>query len=161
MPEPCHADVEAMRMRLALVLLPAAGLAAADLAIKALVKTPSWNFHQRSHGWVGLSILLLLGAVALAFVPSRAVSLAAGVVAGGVLGNLVSAAWYGGRVPDPIVLGGRFGSVAFTLADVLVLDGILMLVVALVEVSIRKRDRLIPPRRWERAVWARLRGETD
>ncbi len=148
-------------MRLALVLLPALGLATADLAVKAAVPTPAWSFHQRSDAWAALSVALLLGAVALSFVPSSAVALAAGAVSGGVLGNLVSAAWYGGRVPDPIIVGGRAHGIAFTLADVLELDGLLMLVVALAEVAVRKRDRLIPPRRWEQALLRRLGAHTD
>jgi lipoprotein signal peptidase len=58
-------------------------------------------------------------------VPSLALSVAGGVAAAGVLGNLISAiAWRGG-VPNPIVLG----DVAFNLADVCAVVGAAALVV--------------------------------
>jgi hypothetical protein len=77
------------------------------------------------------------------------------VVAGGALGNVVSADRHGGSVPNPIVVG----VVALNLADVFVLLGVPILVFALARVSIRNRDRidrLIPPRRWELRLRRRL-----
>src|SRR5438552_4037721 len=91
--------------RLLLVVVPAGLLAAADLTMKATVATRMWDFHQRSGGWVALSAVLLVGALALTFVPSRAVALSAGVMSGGVVGNLVSARVDGNRVPNPIMIG--------------------------------------------------------
>jgi hypothetical protein len=142
-----------MRNRLLLLLVPTALGAAADAAFKAASTTPPEAFHARSHAWVGLSLALLAGALALAFVPSNIVAVGAGLAAGGILGNLVSAAEHGGRVPDPIAVH----ELAFNLADVLLLAGIAVLVPALAAVSVRKRERLIPPRRWERAAAVRLR----
>jgi chromate transport protein ChrA len=144
-----------MRLRLLLVLAPALLLAGVDLVVKALVATQAWDFHERSHLWVGFSVALAIAAVALAFVPSRFAAVAAGVVAGGVLGNLVSAWQHGGRVPNPLVAG----TVAFNLADVFVLAGAVLQTVALARAAIRHRDRidrLIPPRRWELALRRRL-----
>jgi len=46
--------------------------------------------------------------------------------------------------------------VAFNLADVCFLVGNLMLMASLMAVTIRNRDRLIPPRQWERALRQRL-----
>jgi hypothetical protein len=144
-----------MRLRLLLVVGPALLLAGADLVVKATVATRAWDFHVRSPLWVGFSIALAVGTLALAVVPSRFAAVAAGVVAGGVLGNLLSAWRHGGRVPNPLVAG----TLAFNLADVFVLVGAVLQTVALVRAAIRHReriDRLIPPRRWEIALRRRL-----
>jgi hypothetical protein len=144
-----------MLLRFSLVLVPALALAAVDLAVKAAVATSDWDFHQRSHAWSVFDVALLAVLLALAVLPSRLVAVTAGVVAGGVLGNVFSAHQHGGRVPNPIVLG----PLASNLADAFVLVGAPVLVFALGRVSIRHReaiDRLIPPRRWERALRRRL-----
>jgi Signal peptidase (SPase) II len=144
--------------RLLLVVVPAAVLAAADLGVKASVATPPWDLHQRSTAWFALSLLVLAALLALAAVPSRAVAVAAGVMSGGVIGNLVSARLDGNRVPNPLLLGDHANGVAFNLADVFVLIGNLLLVVTLMAVAIRNRHRLLPPRAWEHAVRRRLRS---
>ncbi len=144
--------------RLALVVVTAAVLAAGDLWVKAVVATPPWDVHQRSSGWVALSLLVLVALLALAAVPSRAVAIAAGVMMGGVIGNLVSARLDGNRVPNPFLLGDRTTGIAFNLADVFVLTGNLLLVVTLIVVTIRNRHRLLPPRSWEHALRRRLRS---
>lgn len=153
----CGQLLEGSEERLFLLVATAAGLAAADLAVKVAVSTPPWDFHQRSHAWVALSLALLIGALLLTRLPSRAVAIAAGVMSGGVLGNLISARWDGNRVPNPIMIGDRASGVAFNLADVFVLVGILLLTVSLCAVTIQHRDRLIPPHRWPRALRQRLR----
>jgi hypothetical protein len=151
-----------MRERIAerafLIVVPAATLALVDLTVKATIATPPWSFHARSHAWVVLCVVLLVGALLLALVPSRAVALAAGVLSGGVLGNLVSARLDGNRVPNPFLIGDYTAGIAFNLADVFVLTGNLMLAVALLVVTLRNRSRLIPPRAWERSLRERLRS---
>jgi hypothetical protein len=144
--------------RLFLVVAPASTLAVADLIVKATVATPPWDFHTRSRAWVALSIVLLLASLLLAFVPSRWVAIAAGVMSGGVLGNLVSARLDGNRVPNPIMVGDYMNGVAFNLADVFFLVGNLLLMATLIGVTLRNRRRLIPPRAWERALRERLRS---
>jgi lipoprotein signal peptidase len=147
-----HAE---MLLRLSLALVPAFALAAIDLGVKVAFPTSRWDFHQRSHAWSILAVALLAVVLLLALLPSRLVAVAAGIVAGGVLGNVVSAHRHGGRVPNPIVIG----AVALNLADTFVLVGVPVLVFALARVSIRNRehiDRLIPPRRWELALRRRL-----
>jgi hypothetical protein len=138
-------------LRLALFLAPAAFLLAVDLAVNAVLPTSAGNFHHRSEAWAALAAGLVAVLLLLAGLPSRFVAFAAGVVAGGVLGDLVSAQQHGGRVPNPIVAG----PFALNLADVFVLAGVPVMVVALARVSIHHRDRidrLIPPRRWEVAL---------
>jgi hypothetical protein len=144
-----------MLLRLSLVFAPALALAAVDLAVKASVPTKAWGIHQRSHSWSVFSVALLVAVLVLALLPSPLVAAAAGVVAGGVLGNVVSAHLHGGRVPNPLVVG----TLALNLADVFVLAGVPVLIFALARVAIRHReriDRLIPPRRWELALRRRL-----
>jgi hypothetical protein len=143
--------------RLLLVLALAAGLATADLVVKEVVATPLWDFHTRSAAWVALSLVLLALLPLLAVVPSRAVAFAAGLTCGGVLGNLVSARLDGNRVPNPFLIGNYTNGVAFNLADVFFLLGNLLLMTTLIVVTVRNRNRLIPPRAWERALRERLR----
>jgi len=142
-----------MQLRLTLVLVPAVVLAAVDLAVNAALPMRASDFHQRSQLWSALTTVLVVVLCLLAVLPSRLVAGSAGVVAGGVLGNLVSGLEHGGRVPNPIVVG----SFALNIADVFVLVGVPVLVVALARISIRHRDQLIPPRRWEAALRRRLR----
>jgi len=144
-----------MLLRLPLVLVPTLVLAGIDLIVKTSVTTTAWDFHQRSFAWSFSAVVLLVVLLALAVLPSRLVATAAAVVAGGVLGNVVSARLHGGSVPNPLILG----DVAFNPADVFVLAGLPVLTFALARVAIRHRDvidRHIPPRRWELALRRRL-----
>jgi lipoprotein signal peptidase len=144
-----------MLLRLTFLVAPALTLAAIDLGVNAAFPTSSWDYHQRSHGWAILAVCLLVVVLLLAVLPSRLVAVSAGIVAGGVLGNVVSAYRHGGSVPNPMVVG----VIALNLADVFVLLGVPVLVFALARVSIRNRehiDRLIPPRKWELRLRRRL-----
>jgi sugar phosphate permease len=143
--------------RLLLVVAPAATLASVDQIVKASVHTPWWAFHHRSQGWVILSMALLIGAVLLALVPSRLVAVAAGVMGGGALGNLVSARWDGNWVQNPLVIDHYGHGFAFNLADVFFMLGNLLLMSALIVFTVRHRERLDQPRAWERALLRQLR----
>ena len=138
--------------RLFLVSAAALILMAADLSVKATIPTSPWHFHERSSAWEALCVVLLLGALALARIPSRAVAIGAGILSGGVAGNLSSARANDNRVPNPLVLGDNLTGVAFNAADVFILVGNLILMISLMVVTIRHRDRLIPPRRWKAAL---------
>jgi len=141
-----------MRPRGLIMLLVAPALATVDLVVKASLHTQPWNFHQRTAAWVALSLVLVAAVAALTFLPSRAVAVFAGILNGGGLGNLASAAGHRLVVPNPFVIG----QIAFNLADVFVGIGVVGLVVSISHVAVRHRDYLLPPRRWERAVLRRL-----
>ena len=143
--------------RAAITILSAGCLAAADLALKATIPTAPWYFHERSGVWVVGSFALLIAALALVRVPSSAVALGAGVMSGGVAGNLLSAHWNDNSVPNPLVLGDHVNGIAFNAADVFILVGNLLLISALIVVTIRHRDQLVPPRGWARAMRRRFR----
>jgi hypothetical protein len=131
----------------------AAFLAAADLAHKTASVTPPWGYHVRSDAWIALAAAVVLGCVLLTRVPSWAVATAAGVLAGGTAGNALSAIRSSEGVPNPIVLEGSTHAVAFNLADIFTLSGILLLTSLLVVVTLDHRERLLPPR----AVWCAAR----
>jgi len=143
--------------RLLIFASSAVVLAAADQVVKATVSTPVWAFHHRSYGWVALSVAVLAGAFFLTLVPSRAVALAAGVMSAGAVGNLVSASLDGNRVPNPLVIGNYERGFAFNVADCCFLAGNLLLMASLIVMIVRRRDRLAPPRAWERALLRQLR----
>jgi lipoprotein signal peptidase len=142
--------------RLFLFVAPAVVLVAVDQVVKATVSTPLWAFHHRSYGWVALSIAVLVGAFFLTLVPSRAVAVAAGIMSAGAIGNLVSARLDGNRVPNPLVIGDYQRGIAFNLADVFFLVGNMLLMTGLIVMLVRRRDRLAPPRAWERALLRQL-----
>jgi len=142
--------------RLLLFLAPAVVVVSVDQVVKATVSTPLWAFHHRSYGWVALSIAVLVGAFFLTLVPSRGVAVAAGVMSAGAIGNLVSARSDGNRVPNPLVIGDYQRGFAFNIADVFFLVGNMLLMSALIVMIVRRRDRLAPPRAWERALLRQL-----
>ena len=133
-------------MRLVVLLGVALPLAAADLAYKASVPTEWWAYHQRSAGWLALCLALFVATMSLARIPSVAVPPAAGLLAAGVIGNATSAAWNDLRVPNPIVLRGDHVVLAFNVADICALLGILTLVVTLSAWLVRNRAVLPAPR---------------
>jgi xanthine/uracil permease len=131
-----------MRRRVISVLAIGATLAGVDLATKAIFTTEPSHFDPRTHTWVLLSAAVLCGSILLALLPSRAVVGAAALVAGGVTGNLVSAARNDGSVQNPFFVSGMDRGIAFNLADILVMVGIAAQTVALMSLTIRYRHVL-------------------
>ena len=131
--------------RIGILLAVALPLAAADLVVKANVPSEPWAYHERSFIWLALTLCLFGGVIAVTRVPSRLVAPAAGILAGGLLGNALSAAWNDMSVPNPIVVNVGEGVIALNLADIWALSGIFLLVLALGYWLIVNRDRLPPP----------------
>ena len=136
-------DGEKMRGRLRSIVLLAVVLAGADLAVAhwAAHHNPGFD-HHRSHGWVALSLFVFAFTAFLVLVPSRLLALGCGLQAGGTLGNLLWALAHHLVVSNSFVVRGSEGGIAFTLGDVFVLVGILVIVVGSIRMTIRHRHRL-------------------
>lgn len=140
--------------RVGIVLAVALPLAAADLWLKTAQPTEPWAYHERSLTWLALSVFLAAGLMLLTRIPALLVPPAAGLLAGGLLGNVLSASWNEMRVPNPIVLDGGRTVVAFNLADVWTLTGIAVLMVTIGTWLVRNRE-LLPAPADVRARWLR------
>jgi lipoprotein signal peptidase len=133
---------EAWSERLLALLLIAAVLAAIDQTVKHTVSTPIWAVHHRSGIWFVGSCLVLVAVLPLTRLPSRGLAIAAGVFAGGVLSNLLSASADGLNVPNPIIIMHGMGGLAFNPADAFIEAGNLALMGMLVSICLRHRDAL-------------------
>jgi hypothetical protein len=128
--------------RLRTLLALCLSLSCVDLWTKLLIPTPEWALHQRSLLWAIGCAVLLAGLFPLSRLPSNAVIFGAGLLSGGVLGNLISAGFDHLEVPNPLLLTTAHGGVAFNAADTFILGGNLVLIVALCDLLLRHRDRL-------------------
>ena len=117
--------------RTALVLAVALPLAAADLIWKHVAVTPHWAYHPRGLGWLALSRCADRGRLCGSALRVAFRRLAAGVMVGGVLGNVLSAAWNDLRCPIRSSSLSQNSVIAFNLADVFTSTGILTLTGAL------------------------------
>ena len=132
-----------------LVLLAgtAGAVAALDLAQKAFSISDRGGAviaHNRSGLYVATgAVAAFLWGAAVARVGSPSIAIAGGVILGGAVGNLFSIALWPSlvNVPDPLVAGG----VAFSVGDVAVGFGILLLIPATVLFALQNRDRLFEP----------------
>ena len=120
------------------MLVTALALGAADAVVNAAVTANASFAHHRSYGWVEVSVGLLLASPALARPPSRLLAFGAGVFAGGLMGNLTAAALHGRAIANPFVLG----DLAFNLADIFVVTGIVLMIIATMRVAVRYRHLL-------------------
>jgi lipoprotein signal peptidase len=112
----------------------------ADLVDSAVARTA--YFHPRplwllAGGAAAAAALLVLAPR----VPSLALSVGAGIAAGGAVGTLVAALVWSRGVPDPLVRG----SVAFNVSDVAIAVGSALLVASAVLVGWRQRAALRQP----------------
>jgi hypothetical protein len=129
---------------LTLLLGAAAVVAALDLIHKQRAISEEGGavlLHDRPTGYVVAGAAMSLAwAGAIALTRSTPLAVLGGVVLGGAAGNLLSFALWPSLagVPDPIVAGG----LAFSLGDVAVLAGLLLLAPATVAVARHKRVRL-------------------
>jgi hypothetical protein len=130
------------KQRLVVLWLLATTLACFDLWLNAFLPSPDWAQHHRSALWA-IGCLVVLGAVVpLTRLQSSAVTIGAGIFAGGVLGNLISGASDHLTVPNPLLLTTRGGGIAFNLADTFIITGNVILMVALCALAIRNREEL-------------------
>lgn len=143
--------------RAALLAVP---LTALDLIVKRALETPEWGYHARSVSWLVLSAVLLAALVVLLRVPSRLVPPAAGVLAAGVLGNVLSALTSGELVvPNPLVIYSGRSVIAFNLADVFVFVGLATMLPVLARELIVRREAIDAFARARRQrLLRRLRG---
>lgn len=136
-----------MTRTLCLLLGAATVVAAIDLVHKHLAITERGGdvfLHDRPARYVVAGAALSLAwAGAIALTRSVAVAVPGGVVLGGAAGNLLSFALWPSLpgVPDAIVVG----RVAFSLGDVAVIGGLLMLLPAALLFALRNRARLFEP----------------
>jgi hypothetical protein len=131
------------RGRLLVLWLLASTLAAFDLWVNVFVPTPDWAFHQRSSLWAFGCVVLLIAVVPLTKLASASVTIGAGFLAGGVLGNLISGASDHLAVPNPLLLHtSAGGGIAFNFADAFIITGNLILVLALCALVIKNRRDL-------------------
>jgi lipoprotein signal peptidase len=131
------------RGRLLALWLLASTLAAFDLWVNVVVPTPDWAFHQRSGLWAFGCVVLLVALIPLTRLPSPSVTVGAGFLAGGVLGNLIAGASDHLAVPNPLLIHtGAGGGIAFNFADAFILTGNLILVLSLCAIVIKNRRQL-------------------
>jgi hypothetical protein len=132
--------------RLLAILLVSLSVSCVDLWTKIALPTPPWALHQRSLAWALGCWVLLLASIQLARIPSWAITIGAGLFAGGILGNLISAGTDHLAVPNPLLLNTDGGGFAFNLADASILIGNLILMITLCYLVIMNRERLPRPR---------------
>jgi hypothetical protein len=132
--------MENVRMRRLVAAGVAFLVAAADL-VQKLLDHDAFH-HARSLAAVSIMATVAAGLLVLApQIDSLAILLAAGVGAGGAVGNLVSALAWSAGVPDPLVAG----DVAFNLADVFAFVGAALLLTSGGVYGLRNRERLRQP----------------
>jgi lipoprotein signal peptidase len=130
------------RQRLLTLWVLALGLACFNVWVNALLPTPAWAFHQRSALWALGCLTLVAAVVPLTRLPSPAVTIGAGMLSGGVLGNLISGASDHLLVPNPLRVSFASGGIAFNFADTFIVVGNVILMVSLCALAIRNRGQL-------------------
>jgi lipoprotein signal peptidase len=120
--------------------LVAASLAAIDLAHKALADGVVVYHHRPASHMLVLGVAAIGWAAAVTMIRSTGLAAAGGVLAGGVAANVVSGLVWPG-VPDPLM----FGRIAYNLADVFVVGGFALTLVAATVFAVRNRERLGDP----------------
>jgi len=136
-----------MRRTLGFLLAAAALVMALDLVQKQLAiadRSEGVYLHDRPVSYVIAGAALSLGwAGAIALTRSALIAVPGGVVLGGAVGNLASFALWPSLqgVPDTLVAGG----LAFSVGDIAVGVGLLLLVPAAAVFAHRNRGRLVDP----------------
>ena len=92
-------------------------------------ETQEWAYHPRGAAWIAMSAAVALGCLALTRVPSASVAAMAGILAAGAAGNGVAAIVWERGMPNPVVMVIGQAVIAFNLADIFTLVGVLLLMV--------------------------------
>ena len=124
----------------------AACIAACDLIVKVVKPTEAGLYHRRSY--LDLILILAIAAVAIYVVPltrSRLTSAGAGLMVGGAFGNALSIAVFPLGVPNPFTLAQGDWTLAFNLADVGVVSGLLLTTVGVLGLLVGRRQELREP----------------
>lgn len=127
-------------MRLIGVLAFAVPLVAADLWLKSAATTPPWTYHQRDIPWVILCLAMIPLVLVAARIPSSLVQPAAAMLLAGIAGNLLSALSNDLLVPNPILVRGEGAELAFNLADLYAMVGIVVLIAAVFAWLMQRRS---------------------
>jgi hypothetical protein len=129
-----------------LLIVIAAWLGAFDLIVKVVAPTESGFYHQRTH--LELLAILIISAAAVYFVPlarSRLITVGAGFMVGGGVGNALSIVVFPLGVPNPFAVSESGWTIAFNLADVCVAIGFVLMTTGVWGLSIRLRQDLRRP----------------
>jgi lipoprotein signal peptidase len=149
-----------MRQRFGIGLGLTAALATVDLVVQSSVRGNPGLAHHRSVAWMVLSFGILAVVLGSAVLPSRPLAASAGVLGGGLAGNLGSALIHHRVIPNPFVAG----DIAFNLADAFVVLGLVGGGVALMRLAQCYRH-LLPrhtiPVRITRYVATRIKVEEE
>jgi hypothetical protein len=146
-----------VRARLGIATAVALALAGADLAVKAALPADPALTHHRTQAWMALSFGLFVLVLVVTRLPSWPFALGAGVLAGGLGGNLGSALLHHRAIANPLVAGGF----AFNLADTFIISGVLLIGASSMQLALRYRHLLpthtIPVRIARRVIAHRRR----
>jgi hypothetical protein len=117
-------------------------LIVADLWVKSNAIVPEWAYHERGPAWLALCTGLVLLLLLLTRIPSAVVPPAVALAVAGILGNVLSAVQNDLAVPNPLLLHGAGGQLAFNLADLYALVGIVLLATTVSVWAVRNRERI-------------------
>lgn len=127
-----------MWRRLGIAVALTIALAAADLVVQASLAAEPALAHHRTVAWMVVSVGILGVVLASSALPSRLLATSAGVLGGGLAGNLGSAVLHHRVIPNPFVAG----DVAFNLADTFLIAGLVVGAVAVMRLAVRYRHLL-------------------
>jgi len=114
----------------AIQLTLAAAVVVVDSLAKALLKTTPSAYDIRP-GWLLLPAIAGIFLTGLAFLSARSplITIAAGLMLGGITGNVLWRVFNKRGVPNPFLVGLRHGYLAFNVADICVMLGAVVLFV--------------------------------
>jgi len=128
------------------LIATAAWAGACDLIVKLIEPTETGLYHKRTS--FDLILILAISAIVIYVVPftrSRVAIAGAGLMVGGALGNALSIAVFPLGVPNPITIARGDWTIAFNLADIAVVVGLLITTIGVLGLAIDRRYELRRP----------------